>query len=79
MNSTGPIESWNINPTEVGPIYPFAGWELLMVAVCVAFFVAFMVWKFVSENAKYAEQVRQLHASDELARALGIESKDPLE
>ena len=79
MNSTGPIGNWNINPTEVGPLYPFVGWEVLMVVVCVAFFLAFMVWKFATENAKYSEQVRELHASDDSAKAPGIESKDPLD
>jgi hypothetical protein len=76
MNSTGPVENWNNNPTEVGPLYPFVGWEMLMVVVCVAFFLAFMVWKFATENAKYAEQVQNLRASNDLPKAPDIESKD---
>jgi len=76
MNSTGPIENWNNNPTEVGPLYPFVGWEMLMVVVCLAFFLAFMVWKFATENAKYAEQVQNLRASNDLSKAPDIESKD---
>jgi hypothetical protein len=76
MNSTGPIENWNNNPTEVGPLYPFVGWEMLMIVVCLAFFLAFMVWKFATENAKYAEQVQNLRASNDLSKAPDIESKD---
>ena len=79
MQSTGPIESWNINPTEVGQMYPFAGWELLMFAVCAAFCAAFMVWKFASERAKYAKQVQKLRTPDDFAKTLDIECKDPLE
>ena len=70
MTSTGPIENWNVNPTEVGPLYPFAGWESLMFAVCVAFCVLFMVWKFRTESADYDAKVKQLQAPGELAKAL---------
>lgn len=70
MTSTGPIESWNVNPTEVGPLYPFAGWEILMFAVCVAFSVFFMIWKFRTENTYYDAKVKQLGKPGELANAL---------
>lgn len=79
MNSTGPIENWNVNPTEVGPLYPFVGSEMLMIVVCAAFFLAFMVWKFATENAKYAEQVRNLRASGDLAKAPAPERKHSLQ
>ena len=70
MNSTGPIESWNVNPMDVGPIYPFEGWESLMFTASVAFCIAFMVWKFATESATYAEKARQLRESDDLADSL---------
>jgi hypothetical protein len=75
MNSTGPIENWNVNPTEVGPLYPFVDSEMLMVVVCATFFLAFMVWKFATENAKYADQVRRLRASGDLAKSPDPERK----
>ena len=68
MNPT--IESWNVNWPDVGPIYPFLGGEFLMFAACVAFFVAFLIWKFRSESAKYAANARKLRESNELHRAL---------
>jgi hypothetical protein len=49
---------------------------MLMIVVCLAFFLAFMVWKFATENAKYAEQVQNLRASNDLSKAPDIESKD---
>ena len=64
MGSTGPIETWNVNPMDVGPIYPFVGWEVLMFAACVLFFVFFLVWKITSENAKYAASVQKLQETD---------------
>ncbi len=66
MAVTGPIDSWNNNPLDVGPIYPFAGWEVLMFAVCVAFCIAFIVWKLVTESAKYASAAQTLRESGRL-------------
>jgi hypothetical protein len=68
MNPT--IETWNINPLDTGPIYPFVGWETGMFVACMGFCVAFMVWKFRSESAKYASQVRDLRNSNRLRRLL---------
>ena len=72
MNPT--IETWNVNPLDVGPIYPFLGGEFLMFAACVAFFVAFLIWKFRTESAKYAAAARKLRESDELHRAFTMNS-----
>ena len=70
MNSTGPIKSWNVHPIDVGPIYPFVGWETLMLTACVAFCLFFIVWKFLMENAQYAAKVRQLREADALNKAV---------
>ena len=64
------IESWNINPLDTGPIYPFVGWETGMFAACVAFSVGFLVWKFRTESAKYASHAQDLRKSNELYRLL---------
>jgi len=66
MMRTGLVESWNINPLEVGPLYPFVGWEMPMFVVCVAFFMVFLVWKFRMENAKYAAAVRKVRESGQM-------------
>ena len=54
------IESWTENVAEIGPLYPFVGWEVPMGLACAAVCVAFLVWKFRSENATYAAMVRRL-------------------
>jgi hypothetical protein len=70
------IESWNINPLDVGPIYPFVGWEGPMCAAGLAFCVAFMVWKLRTENAKYSAAAEKLRNSNELQEALNTNSPD---
>ncbi len=74
MNSTGPVKSWNINPIDVGPIYPFVGWEMLMFASCVVFCAVFLIWKFLTENSKYADKARRLRQQNELENVLGAKS-----
>ena len=76
MSSTGLIENWKNNPIDVGPIYPFVGWEMLMFVACVAFCVAFIVWKFITESATYSAKANQLRESGELAKALEAQNKD---
>ncbi|MEO1995747.1 MAG: hypothetical protein ABGZ17_10780 [Planctomycetaceae bacterium] len=54
------IESWTENPANIGPLYPFVGWEVPMGVACAAVCVGFLVWKFRSENAHYEDMVRRL-------------------
>jgi hypothetical protein len=66
MIRTGNIESWTADPSQMGPLYPFVGWEPVMFGACLAFCVAFTVWKFVSENAKYDKKVIELRENGDL-------------
>jgi len=50
---TGLVESWQTHPTELGPLYPFVGWEVAMTIACTVVFVAFLIWKIRSENRRY--------------------------
>lgn len=63
MESTGPIESWRVDPSQVGPIYPFVGWEIFMFAICTALFLVFLVWKFADEKKKYAAQITSIRTT----------------
>ena len=74
MSSTGPVDSWVTDPSNLGPIYPFVGWELLMFALCVAFSIGFMAWKLNTETSHYRARVDRLREEGKLATALGAES-----
>ena len=67
---TGNVKSWLEHPLEIGPIYPFVGWESVMFLACVTFCVALMVWKIKTENAHYAAKVRLLKETGEFSRIL---------
>jgi len=74
MSSTEPVDSWVTDPSSLGPIYPLVGWELLMLGLCVAFSIAFMVWKLKTEHEHYRERVEHLREEGKLAKALGLQS-----
>ena len=78
MASTGLIESWNVDPAELGPIYPFTGWTVFMFVACVGFCVGFMVWKFVTENAGYAARAVELRDSEEMQNRLSADNSNHL-
>ena len=79
MSGTGPVDSWVADPSSLGPIYPFVGWELLMYGLSLAFCLAFLAWKVTTETLHYRERVAQLHETDELAEALGVTSAEKAE
>ena len=54
------IENWQTNPLEVGPIYPWVGLEVLMVAVALLFCLYFLFWKLTSESRHYSQTAKQL-------------------
>ncbi|HID70993.1 MAG TPA: hypothetical protein EYP35_11220 [Desulfobacterales bacterium] len=57
--STIGYENWAVDLADVGAIYPFQGWELLMVILAVVFWLAWTRIQFVreSEELKQAEQM----------------------
>ena len=56
------IENWQVNPIEIGPIYPWVGLEVWMVIAATLFCVFFLAWKLKSENRHYDEMTKQLRA-----------------
>ena len=50
---------WN-QLADVGALYPGVGWEIPLVVVVVATWLAWTVWQIRHENAEYEQQVRGL-------------------
>jgi hypothetical protein len=71
--STGNFENWDGNVLDLGPLYPFVGFEGLMVIILIAAWVAWHIAQMVGENRELDERVRQLSKSGELQKALDSE------
>ena len=71
--TNGTFTDWNGNIQDIGPIYPFVGWEVLMVILIVAFLVWWHVMQIRMENAADREAAEELRNGDNLTRALEAE------
>tara|TARA_Y100000588_G_C13731466_1_gene701613 strand:+ start:177 stop:485 length:309 start_codon:yes stop_codon:yes gene_type:complete len=67
---TGMIENWAGNPVEIGPIYPFVGYEVHLFLICFALWVVYTIWQMKFEAAKYSEEVEALSAGDQLEKTI---------
>jgi hypothetical protein len=53
--STIGYTSWAVDLGEVGAIYPFQGWELVMTIACVLFWLGFHRIQFKGESGELKE------------------------
>ena len=79
MNKSITIETWHTNPTDIGPLYPYVGTEMLLCALCAIFFIGFIVWKFKTENKTYNRQAQALrkYTIDEISSSIPQQTKKP--
>ena len=68
--STGLIESWTGNPLEVGPLYPFVGYEVHLFVVCFILWVVYTIWQMRFEAENYSDEVTELRAGDRQQRTV---------
>jgi len=61
---TGLVESWAGNPLEIGPIYPFVGWEVFLFAICVIYWLAYTLWQMKFEHDTHAVDSADLNNRD---------------
>ena len=67
---TGNFGDWNGNMVDIGPIYPFVGWEMLMVIILLVFWIGWHVVQMRMENRQHEEDARMLRQGDNLHRVL---------
>jgi hypothetical protein len=70
--STGNFENWDGDILQIGPIYPFVGWEVLMVILCVIFWVGWHVLQIRMENRELEERASELRKGDNLDKAMKL-------
>ena len=68
--NTGMVESWNGNPLDLGPLYPFVGMEIPVFLVSFIFWILYTVWQMKSEHRVYRMEVQVLSKEDNLNRTI---------
>jgi hypothetical protein len=72
--NTGLINNWNGSMTDIGPIYPFVGWEVPMVILCLIFWVGWHYLQMRAENRTLEDKARHLRQGDNLVKAVEAEN-----
>ncbi|MCH6581687.1 MAG: hypothetical protein V3S73_02340 [Gammaproteobacteria bacterium] len=50
------IESWAGNISEIGPMYPFVGTEVLLLIIGVVTWIGWHIWQSSNETRTYEEE-----------------------
>lgn len=68
--STTEITSWAVDLTNIGPIYPFVGSEMLWFILGLVFWIGFHVWQIGFEKRMYDEDTAHMRRPEDFERAL---------
>jgi predicted negative regulator of RcsB-dependent stress response len=71
--NTGNIADWNGNMMDIGPIYPFVGWEVWMVIIAVVFWLGWHYLQIQMENRLHDAEAQKLRQGDNLQKAIAAE------
>lgn len=64
------VESWAVDLSTIGPIYPFVGLEMLFFILGLIFWIGFHVWQIRFEKQTYDEDMAHMSKPELFERAL---------
>jgi hypothetical protein len=68
--TTGNFTDWNGTLTDLGPIYPFVGWEWPMAILLIVIWIAWHVIQLRKENRQLEDEAAMLRQGANLQKAL---------
>lgn len=71
--STGNFTDWTGNMLDLGPIYPFVGWEGTMVVLGFIFWIGWTILQMRMETRQLEKEAAELRKGGELQKALEFE------
>ncbi len=74
--ATGNIENWAGTITDIGPMYPFVGTEMLWFILGLVFWIWWHIVQTKRENKTYAEEVKRYGDAESLKKIIGGETPE---
>lgn len=74
--STNGLTSWAVDLKDIGSIYPFQGWEMLMVILGFAFVIGWLIIQTRQENAEIAADMAADRGGGETRAAIDRYASD---
>jgi hypothetical protein len=68
--STGNFADWQGPMTEIGPMYPFVGSEMLWAGIALALYVVWVIMQWGMESRNYEDDLKVLKVPGNMERAL---------
>jgi hypothetical protein len=75
--TTGNFTDWSGNMLDLGPLYPFVGWEVFMVLLAFIVWIGWHILQIRAEKKQNDDQARLLRQGGNLERA--VEAESPVE
>ncbi len=72
------ITTWNMNLLEIGAMYPFPGWEMLLAIAGIASWVIWHIVQMKAENKIFEEESKALADKAALRKAMDISNAETL-
>ena len=71
--NTGMVSNWDGTIFDIGPIYPFVGWEVPMVILGFIFWIGWHCWQLWAEDRQLNQEARRLRQGGDLQKLLQAE------
>lgn len=71
--TTGSFTDWSGNLLDIGPLYPFVGWEVFMVLLGFIFWIGWHILQIRAENRQMEKEASQLRQAGNLQKAIDSE------
>ena len=71
LSATGRVDTWTgVSAADIGPMYPFVGWEVPMWIIGMALWIIWHIWQTRHESAAYRAEMEKYASGEKLTKAI---------